>query len=281
MTIPFTLLKILCGTVLVGSVSSIVGCFLLLQKKSLLGDTLAHSTLPGIACTFLITLKKNILYLLVGATITSLISSICIEYISQKTTLKKDAVLGTMLSFMFGLGIMVLSIIQKYPVAQQAGINTFLLGNASTLLLTDVYIITLLSCIVYSMLYLFWKEFLIVTFDQNHAQNIQMPVQYIKAVFTIVTVLTILIGLQTVGIVLMSALLIAPAAAAQQWTKNIRSMILLSSIFSIFATTTGTVISFYVPQTPTGPVIVIIITSIAFASILYKTCADYRIGGAS
>lgn len=276
----FTLLKILCGTILVGSVSSIVGCFLLLQKKSLLGDTLAHSTLPGIAFTFLITLKKNILYLLVGATITSLISSLLIEYVTQKTNLKKDAVLGTMLSFMFGLGIMILSIIQKYPIAQQAGINTFLLGNASTLLLADVYIIAVLTFIVYTIMYLFWKEFLIVTFDQDHAQNIQMPTKYIKGIFTFVTVLTILIGLQTVGIVLMSALLIAPAAAAQQWTKNIRSMVILSSFFAIFATTTGTIVSFYIPQTPTGPIIAIIITIIAFASIIYKSISDYKTGDA-
>ena len=276
MILSFTLLKILSGTILVGLISSIVGCFLLLQKKSLLGDTLAHATLPGIALTFLITLKQNIVHLLIGATISSLISSSLIEYVSQKTKLKRDAILGVTLSFMFGLGIMILSIIQKHPVAQQAGINTFLLGNASTLLLNDVYIIIGLAIIICAIIIFFWKEFLIVTFDEQHAQNMQMPVKYIKALFTIVTVLTILIGLQTVGIILMSALLIAPAAAAQQWTKNIKTMMILSACFSVTATVTGTIISFTVPQTPTGPVIVILITIIAFSSILYKTYTDHR-----
>jgi len=270
MIISFTLLKILCGTILVGSVSSTVGCFLLLQKKSLLGDTLAHATLPGIALVFLFTLKKNIVFLLLGASATSLISSLLIEWIAQKTTLKNDAILGVVLSFMFGLGIMILSIIQKYPVAQQAGINTFLLGNASTLLLGDLYVIFALGLIVYASLYFFWKEFLILTFDQEHAENMQLSTNKIQTVFTIVTILTILIGLQTVGIVLMSALLIAPAAAAQQWTNKISSMILLSAGLSIFATVTGSLISFHIPQTPTGPAIVIIITMIAFASIAYK-----------
>lgn len=278
--ISFTLFKILSGTILVGLVSSIVGCFLLLQKKSLLGDALAHSTLPGIAFAFLITLKKNIFYLLIGALISSSISSWLIAYISKTTKLKPDTILGTILSFMFGFGIMILSIIQKYPVAQQAGINTFLLGNASTLLINDVYTIAFLAIIVLAIITLFWKEFLVLTFDEKYAEHIQLPTNKIKMLFTFITVLTILIGLQTVGIILMSALLIAPAAAAQQWTNNIKSMIMLSVTFSIITTTAGTLISFHVPQTPTGPVIVILITMIAFISIFYKTMINYKKGSA-
>ena len=272
--ISFTLLKILSGTVLVGIISSIIGTFLLLQKKSLLGDALAHATLPGIAIAFLITMQKNLFYLLCGATISSLFSGYLIEYIGNNTNLKKDAVLGVVLSFMFGLGIMILSIIQKYPVAQQAGINTFLLGNASTLLLKDVYVIAFLSAIVFATVFFFWKELLLVTFDKQFAENMQLSTRHIKILFGFITVLTILIGIQTVGIILMSALLIAPAAAAQQWTSNVRSMIGLSIIFNLCATITGTVISFHIPQTPTGPIIVLIVTLITFISIIYKTYTD-------
>ena len=276
MMLSFTLLKILYGTTLVGLISSVVGCFLLLQKKSLLGDTLAHSTLPGIACALLISFKKNMLYLLIGATISSLLSSSLIEYILRTTRLKKDAVLGVVLCFIFGLGVMLLSIIQKHPVAQQAGINNFLLGNASTILLKDLYIITALAVVICTIMYCFWKEFIILTFDAHHAQHMQMPVKKIQTLFTITTVLTILIGLQTVGIILLSALLIAPAAAAQQWTNRIQTMMMLSALFSISATTTGALLSFYIPKTPTGPAIVIVSTMIAFSSIVYKSYTDGR-----
>jgi manganese/zinc/iron transport system permease protein len=276
MIFSFTLLKILYATALVGLISSMVGCFLLLQKKSLLGDTLAHSTLPGIACALLISFQKKMLYILIGATVSSLLSSLMIEYILHKTRLKKDAALGVVLSFMFGLGVMLLSIIQKHPVAQQAGINNFLLGNAATILMNDLYIISFLALVICTSIYCFWREFMILAFDQQQAENMQMPVKKIQAMFTVTTVLTILIGLQTVGIILMSALLIAPAAAAQQWTDRITTMMQLSALLSIIATTTGAIISFYIPRTPTGPAIVIVITMIAFSSIIYKCYTDQK-----
>ncbi|HSW76169.1 MAG TPA: metal ABC transporter permease [Candidatus Saccharimonadales bacterium] len=265
-----TLLLIMFATGLLAINAGIMGCFVLLQRKSLFGDTIAHATLPGIAGIFLILHSKLTWILMMGGMISASIGAITIHYIIKQSTLKKDTALGIVLATSFGFGTALLSKIQTYPTAHQAGITKYLLGNASTILYSDLYMIAAVSIINLICLKLFFKEYCILLFNPDYAHTIGIPVQKISMLITLKTMLTIVVGLQTVGVILISALLIAPAAAARQWTQQFSTMIFLSACFAILSTTTGTLISSFVNHLPTGPTIVVIATLITFLSILFS-----------
>lgn len=264
-----TLFTVLIGTTLVGITSGIMGCFVILQRKSLFGDAIAHATLPGLAAMFLYTASKAALPLFIGATISGALGALCIHLINQYTTLQKETALGIILSTTFGLGTLLLSIIQTFPTAHKAGINKFLLGNASTLLWDDLCVILLVAAIVIFTIFVCWKEFKTFIFNKEFAYSIGMHTKYIQLILTTLTVLTIIVGLQTVGVVLISSLLIAPAAAAYQWTQRLSTMIILSCMFSSIATISGTLISSSYEHLPTGPMIIVIATICTFFSILF------------
>lgn len=259
---------VLLGTTLVGIISGIVGCFIVLQKKSLVGDALAHATLPGIATMFLYTNSKSSPLLFIGATLSATLGAFCIKYINAHTSLKKETSLGIVLSTSFGLGTVLLSIIQAHPSAQKAGINKFLLGNASTLLLQDLLIIFIIACIVFITVIASWKEFKIYIFNKDFADTIGIKTNKVELLLTMITILTIIIGLQTVGVILISSLLIAPATAAAQWTKKLHLMVLLSACCSCIATIAGTFISSSTQHLPTGPIIIIVATTCTLFSII-------------
>ena len=256
------------GTTLVGITTGMLGCLTFLNKQSLLGDTIAHATLPGLTGMFLIILQKSYALLLCGAAITGILGAWCVHTITQTTTLKQDAALGIVLSTFFGIGIIFLTMIQKLPNANQAGIDKFLFGQAATLLHSDIAILMIISCIVIATIIILWKELKIISFDPAYAQAIGLPIKKIHAILLCLLVLTVIVGLQTVGLILMSSFLIAPAAAARQWTNKLHSMVLLSIGLSVLATTTGTIISCSYPHIPTGPMIVIIATTITLISIM-------------
>lgn len=264
----YTFFIVLLGTTFVGIASGIVGCFVVLQKKSLLGDALAHATLPGIALMFLYTNSKCSLFLFAGATLSATLGAYCIELINKHTTLKKETSLGIILSTSFGIGTVLLSIIQTYPTAHKAGINKFLLGNAATLLFQDLIVIGITTLLIIMTTIIFWKEFKIFLFNKDFAFLIGIQTTTINIVLMTLTIATIIIGLQTVGAVLISSLLIAPATAAAQWTQKLHVMIALSATFSCMATITGTFMSSSIIHLPTGPAIISVATVCTLLSIL-------------
>ena len=271
MTIQFdhTFLIVFLGTTLVGITAGIIGCFVILQRQSLFGDAIAHATLPGLATMFLYTGTKSPILLFLGATITGTLGALCINFITRYTTLKKETALGIVLSTSFGLGTVLLSIIQSYPSAHKSGINKFLLGNAATLLHEDLIIIIIVALIVMATTYICWKEFKIFVFNKEFAHTVGLNTYLIHSILTALTVLTIIVGLQTVGVVLISSLLIAPASAAYQWTNKLSHMIIISCVVSICSTSLGTTISSSCAHLPTGPIIIIVATLATFISILF------------
>lgn len=264
-----TLLIILLGTTLVGVTSGIIGCFVVLQRQSLFGDAIAHATLPGLAAMFLYTGSKSPLPLFIGATVSGFLGAGAITIINKYSTLKKETSLGIVLSMAFGLGTVLLSIVQTYPTASKAGINKFLLGNAATLLYQDLFLISLITCIVISTVILCWKEIKLFVFNQEFAYANGLNTYLIQAILTVLTVLTIIVGLQTVGVVLISSLLIAPASAAYQWTNRLSYMIVISCLFSTISTVIGTIVSCYHSHFPTGPAIIVVATICTLASIFF------------
>ena len=266
----YTLRTITLGTAILGGVTGMLGSFAVLRKQSLLGDAISHAALPGIALSFLITGSKDTNVLLIGALISGLIGTFWIRGIISKTHLKSDTALGLILSVFFGFGMLLLTFIQKQPNANQAGLDKYLFGQAATLVESDVWLMSIVTGICLFVLFLFWKEFKILLFDKDYAQTLGFNTKFIDVLITSFIVLAIVLGLQTVGVVLMSAMLLAPAAAARQWTDKLGVMVFLAAILGASAGVFGTAISSTQNNLSTGPVIVLVASVFVFFSFIFS-----------
>lgn len=266
----YTLRTITLGTAVLGGVTGMLGSFAVLRKQSLLGDAISHAALPGIALAFLITGSKDTNVLLVGALISGLLGTLWIRGITTKTHLKSDTALGLILSVFFGFGMLLLTFIQKQPNANQAGLDKYLFGQAATLVESDVWLMSIVTGLCLIVLLLFWKEFKILLFDKDYAQTLGFNTKFIDLLITTFIVLAIVLGLQTVGVVLMSAMLLAPAAAARQWTNSLGLMVFLAAILGASAGVFGTAISSTQNNLSTGPVIVLVASTFVLLSFIFS-----------
>lgn len=247
-----------------------LGSFAVLRKQSLLGDAISHAALPGIAIAFLITQTKSSNALLLGALISGLIGTFWIRGIVKKTHLKSDTALGLILSLFFGFGMLLLTFIQKMPNANQAGLDKYLFGQAATLVISDVWTMCIITGISAIVLMLFWKELKLLLFDADYTKSLGFNIRFLDVLITFFIVLAIVVGLQTVGVVLMSAMLLAPAAAARQWTNSLGVMVILAAIIGAFSGVFGTAISASSNNLSTGPVIVLIAAVFVFVSFVFS-----------
>ncbi len=269
----YTFQLVLIGTLLLGALSGAIGVFATLRGQSLLGDAISHAAFPGIALAFLLTWSKNPLLLLAGGACSGMLGASCVTIITSYSSLKHDTALGIVLSVFFGSGLVLLTHIQKLAVSNQAVLNKFLFGNAATLLPEDIALIAGIAIVFFFIMFLFWKELSVIAFDAAYAQVLGYRVVQWDMFLSFLLVIVTVVGLQTVGVVLMSSLLIAPAAAARQWTNNVRTMILLSAFFGAISCAMGTVLSSMADNLPTGPVIVVLLSCIVAFSLV---CAPAR-----
>ena len=256
------------GSVIITASSAIVGSFTLLKKKALVGDAVAHAVLPGVCLSFMLYGEKNPLVLIVGAFITGWVALRLIDIISAKSKIKEDTAIGLILSVFFGIGIFLLTIIQKSGNASQSGLDHFLFGKAASLVSEDVITFSIVAVTLILVVYILFKELTLLTFDESFAKTIGLPVKALELVLTTLTVLAVVVGIQAVGVVLMAAMLITPGAAARFWTHKITTMLWLAAIFGAFSGIAGAYISYVAPAMPTGPWIVVVISTIAIISFL-------------
>ena len=264
----YTIRTVTLGAALLGIVSGALGTYAVLRKQSLLGDAISHAALPGIAIAFLITGTKSSAILMLGAMIAGWIATLFVLAITKNTRVSYDSSLGTILSVFFGFGLVLLTLIQKLPNANQAGLSTFLFGQAAALVQQEVITMAIFGIIALIPVILFWKEFSLLAFDPEFGKSLGLPMQWIDILLTSLLVIAIVIGLQTVGVVLMSAMLVAPAVAARQWTDRLGVMLLLSAFFGAISGISGTLLSSSISQLPTGPTIVLCISVVVIISLL-------------
>ncbi len=267
----YTLRTVALGSAILGIVSGALGSFAVLRKQSLLGDAISHAALPGIVIAFLITRSREPAVLMLGALIAGWLATLFMLNIIRTTRIKDDSALGLVLSVFFGMGLMLLTFTQKLPDATQAGLDKFLFGQAATLLQSDVITMAIIGTLAIALLMTFWKEFKLITFDPEFAASLGYPVRFLDVLLTTLLVIAIVIGLQTVGVVLMSAMIVAPAAAARQWTDKLKFMVILGGLFGALAGVSGTLISGSAEKLPTGPVIVLCMSVIVMFSMLFAT----------
>ena len=266
----YTLRTITLGTAILGVVCGMLGSFAVLRKQSLLGDAISHASLPGIALAFIIIGTRDPKVLLLGALISGLIGTFWIKGIVKRTRLKNDTALGLILSLFFGFGMLLLTFIQKMPNANQAGLDKYLFGQAATLVESDVWVMAVVTGTSLITLLLFWKELKLLLFDADYTKTLGFNTRFLDIMITAFIVIAIVLGLQTVGVVLMSAMLLAPAAAARQWTNNLGKMIILASFFGAFSGVFGTAISASQNNLSTGPVIVLVAAGFVLISFIFS-----------
>lgn len=265
----YTFQTVALGSALLGLISGVLGSFAVLRKQSLLGDGISHSALPGVVMAFILLGSKDTEALLLGALISGLLATLFIISIVRHTRIKFDSALALVMSVFFGLGLVLLTYVQKIPNANQAGLSRFIFGQASTLLQRDIILMAICGAVLLTLVLLFWKEFKLFTFDSDFAQSLGFSPKKLNLLLSFMIVLSIIIGLQTVGVILMSAMLITPAVAARQWTNKLGVMVLLSAIFGAVSGVAGTAVSSMVAKLPTGPAIVVFVSVIVIISVLF------------
>jgi manganese/zinc/iron transport system permease protein len=265
----YTLRTVALGTAVLGLVSGTLGAFALLRRQSLIGDAISHAALPGVVLAFMLTGIKGPAVLMAGAAAAGIAGVLLVIAVTRSTRIKQDAALGIILSVFFGFGLMLLTFLQRDPNARQAGLNHFLFGQAATLLGGDVLMMAIFGGAALFLLALFWKEFKLLSFDRDFGASLGFPMPLLEVGITLLLVVAIVIGLQAVGVVLMSAMIVAPAAAARQWTDRLGLMVVLSGLFGAAAGVAGTAISGLASGLSTGPVIVLCISAIAAFSLLF------------
>lgn len=260
---------ILLGSVLLGLSSGVLGSFAYLRKQSLMGDALAHAALPGVCIAFMLTGSKSIFFFLIGAVIAGLAATFGIGYVTRNTRIKQDTALGIVLSVFFGLGIVLLTQIQHSGSGNQSGLDKFLFGQAASMVLSDVITMAVVALLLVAVCALLFKEFKLLSFDAGFAKGLGYPVAFLDQFMMFLIVVAVVVGIQAVGVVLMSALLITPAVSARYWTERLGVMVALSGVFGAVSGLVGTMISTTANNLPTGPFSVLAATLLFVISVLF------------
>ncbi len=260
--------RVALGAALLGGIAGMLGAFAVLRRQSLLGDALAHAALPGVCLGFLIAGARDLGSILAGAFFTGALAALCMMLITRTTRLKTDAALGIVLSVFFAVGVVLLTQVQARGGAASAGLGSFLFGQAAAILPGDLWLMGGIGALALGLVLGLWKEMKLVSFDPDFARAQGWPVTGIEALMTVMVALAIVLGLQLVGVVLMVALLIAPAAAARQWTRSLGAMVALSAGIGATSGLGGALVSAGTRGLATGPVVVLIASAVVLVSLM-------------
>ena len=247
--------------VLIGILCPVIGTYLIVQRMSLLGDVMAHSVLPGLAIAFF--LRINIL---IGAFVSGLISAFLIAWLRSQTRIKVDAAMAIVFSSFFALGILLLTLLRN-----KLDLDSFLFGDILGVTGQDVVRTALITAVVLLLVRLFYKELLFYTFDPLGAQAIGLPMNYLYFGLMAAVTLTIIASMQTVGVVLVVAMLVGPGTTAYLLVKELHHMMALSAVMGVLASVSGMYVSYYL-NVPSGPCIVLLGFGLLLLALLFSPC---------
>jgi manganese/zinc/iron transport system permease protein len=264
----YTLQNVAMGAAILGAVSGVLGSFAVLRQQSLVGDALSHAALPGVCLGFMVAGVRDLGAIMAGALISGGLAALAILVLTRLSRLKTDAAIGISLSVFFALGVVLLTVIQGRGGAAQAGLETFLFGQAAAILRSDLWVMGSIAAVALVAVALLWKEFKLVAFDPVFARTLGLPVTVLEVTLTVMVALAVVVGLQMVGVVLMAAMVIAPPVAARQWTRRLEHMVLLSAAIGMASGIIGAMISALGPGLATGPLIVLAASAAVLVSLL-------------
>lgn len=249
--------RALIAGLLVGGLCAVVGCYVVLRGMAFLGDALAHAILPGVALAFIV---GGDLFL--GALIMSIVAAIGIGAITRGGQVREDTAIGIIFSGSLALGIVLISSAQSY----QTGLTHILFGNVLGVSDRDLLLTLGFGIAVLAAVTLLYKEFLIFSFDPTFAATLRLPVDALRYALMILLAVTVVVSLQTVGVGLVAAMLVTPAATASLLTRRLPRMMLLSAAIGMLSALAGLYVSYYL-NVSAGASIVLICTAIFLATV--------------
>ena len=259
---------VLVGASLLGAAAGVIGCFAVLRRRALTGDALAHASLPGLCLAFIIFRERSMPVLLLGAAVTGVMGIGVIAGLRRWSRIKEDAAIGIVLGVFTGVGAVLLSIVPRLEGGPRAGLSSFIFGTTAGMTFQDLVLIAGLSVATLLVVVVAFKEFKLVAFDPAFARVQGWPAFAIDFMLMLLIVVAIVIGLPAAGVLLMSALLVIPGAAARFWTDRLHEMLILSGTFGLVAGCGGVVLTIVFARVPTGPAIILVATAIFIVSLL-------------
>ena len=268
-----------------------IGVIAYLRKQSLLGEALSHASYPGVIigalmCALFLKEEDSWVWIplmgMVGAFFTSLLALYSIHYLERKHKIRSDSAMCFILSAFVGVGITLASRVQFTHSSLYKQSIHYLYGQAATMTDINILLYGVLSVVVIATILLFYKELKVLTFDRDYADSLGLKVKMLDSIVFVLLTLAIVVGIRSVGVVLMSAMLIAPAVAARQFTHRLLYMLLIAGFIGMFSGLMGNILSVEISEylqslypkdrlsLPTGPMIVIVATVICAASLLFS-----------
>lgn len=244
------IVRALLAAVIVGVVCSILGVYIVLRGMAFLGDAMAHTILPGVVVAFLLGWP-----LAIGALIMGVLTALGIGVLTERTALKEDTAIGVIFAGFFALGVAMLSLRGNYSI----DLAHFLFGNLLGVSTTDLILMAVLGLIVLALIYLFYKEFMVLSFDPLLAETLRLPAKFLNYLLLLLIAVTIVVALQVVGVALMLAILVTPAATASFLTRRLPSMMAVAAIIGVFSGVVGVYASYYL-NIASGPAVVLVAT---------------------
>lgn len=247
----------LVGVGLLGICCGLLGSFMVVRQRALFGDTLSHAVLPGVVIGFLWNMDKNPITLFIGATISGFVGLYVITVLKKTTILKDDSLMGLTLTGFYALGICLLTMVQNIPSGNQAGLDKYLFGQASSLSWGDIKLIGAVTITSIGVIGVFYKELLVNSFDSEFAHSTGLNKYFLNDLLMLLVASSIVISVKAVGIVLVSAMLIIPASTALLLTDQFHKVIFLAVGIGLVSAVLGAFFSFIAHNLPTGPFMVI------------------------
>jgi ABC-type Mn2+/Zn2+ transport system permease subunit len=247
------------AAVIVGVVCAVIGCYVVLRGMAFIGDALSHAILPGVAISYL--LGSN---LLVGALVAAVVVALGIGLFSRRGVVKEDTAIGILFAAALALGVALISSIRTYAV----DLSHILFGNILGVSPSDLLLIAILSIIVLSTILVLYRPFLVISFDPVLASTLRMPAELLRNLMLILLAITVVVSLQTVGISLVAAMLITPAASAYLLARRLPSMMALAALIGALSSILGLYFSYYL-NIASGSAIVLVATGIFVLAFLF------------
>ena len=262
------------GAALLGFAAGASGTFLFLRKRALVSDAVAHATLPGVGLAFIVMVSmgldgRSLIGLLLGSAVTAWIGLLLIEWIPRRTRLAEDAAIGAVLGVFFGIGIVLLTVIQTMSAGRQAGLESFLLGSTAGMLFQDAVIVAIGGSLAVFATWLLRRPMTLVAFDPDYAAAMGYDVRRVDLMMMALVMAVTVIGLKLVGLILIVAMLIIPPVTARFWTDRSNRVIWIAGIVGGVSGYVGAALSASAPAMPTGPIIVLVTAGVFAFSLLF------------
>ncbi|MBU0278751.1 metal ABC transporter permease [Gemella sp. zg-1178] len=277
--LDYSFLTIAIGTSLLAIAAALVGSVSVLTRQSLVGDTLAHSSYPGLIFAFIIFNSFNPVIMTLGAMFSGYLSYYTVEYIVSHSKHTKVNALALVSSSFFGLGISLKTLTQSFSAkSAQAGLQKYLFGQAAFIKYNDIIMISIVASMCIVVFILFYNNFKLYIMDYSLAKLSGLPVKFLKHLINFMMISIIAVGLKVVGAILISSFLIAPAVTGIIWSKTYIRALIISILSSAFAALTGSYLSSIISGLSTGPAIIVIMSIICLTSLALKSLPTFSGG---